>query len=92
MDYSKIVNKKSSGSFVGKIIKEKALVYDLRFPETDNAFFIIEVEKLKHKEFKRVLKENLSISLTDYGKILFSGYGEPSLEIRNILKEKYDFE
>jgi hypothetical protein len=76
--------------FAAKIIREKALVYDLRFPEEQHQpFFILEIAATNHKEFKRVLKRITSANLQQYGTILFSGYGEPPDDLKAELSAKY---
>jgi hypothetical protein len=89
MSFADKFTAKSNSGFTAKIIKEKALVYELSFPETDGAFFILEVDRAKHKDFTRVIKESCNIDLKDYGNILYSGYGMPSNEVKDLLRKKY---
>ena len=66
-------------TWVQFVSRERALVYDLRFPESDGeVYFIIKVEPAKHQAFKDVLKTPKIIDLRDYGEVLYSGWGEPS--------------
>lgn len=87
---AKFASTKGGANFTARIIKEKALVYDLRFPEGEReAYFILEVERAKHKDFKHALTQQAPGDLRDYGKILYSGYGEPAESIKAELREKF---
>jgi len=89
MNFSSKFSKGSGAGFAARIIMDNALVYELKYPKTDNAFFILEVEKAKHTEFLRASEEGRQIDLKDFGKLLYSGYGEPSEEIKEELRKKY---
>jgi hypothetical protein len=54
-----------------------------------NAWYYVLVERLKVQLFLKALNDDI-IHLENYGKILFSAYGdEPPSEITNQLKEEY---
>lgn len=54
-----------------------------------NAWYYVLVERLKVQLFLKALNDEI-IHLENYGKILFSAYGdEPPAEITNALKEEY---
>lgn len=54
-----------------------------------NAWYYVLVDRLKVQLFLKALNDEI-IHLENYGKILFSAYGdEPSSEITNALKEEY---
>jgi hypothetical protein len=54
-----------------------------------NAWYYVLVERLKVQLFLKALNDDI-IHLENYGKILFSAYGEePSAEITSQLKEEY---
>jgi len=54
-----------------------------------NAWYYVLVERLKLQLFLKALNDDI-IHLENYGKILFSAYGdEPPAEITNKLKEEY---
>jgi hypothetical protein len=54
-----------------------------------NAWYYVLVERLKLQLFLKALNDDI-IHLENYGKILFSAYGdEPPVEITNKLKEEY---
>jgi len=77
-------------SFVAKLIRAKALVYDLRFPMGDfTVWYILEIEHPKHAAFLELCKRPDPIDFRDYGTILYSGFGEPSKELMAELQEKY---
>ena len=57
-----------------------------------NAFYYVLVERTKLDAFLRAFESDC-MELTDYGKIIASCYGEePTQEIKDFLKEKYDFD
>ena len=57
-----------------------------------NAWYYVLVERLKVQLFLKALNDEI-IHLENYGKILFSAYGdEPSSEITDQLKEEYGIE
>jgi hypothetical protein len=54
-----------------------------------NAWYYVLVERLKVQLFLKALNDDI-IHLENYGKILFSAYGdEPPLDITNEIKEEY---
>lgn len=56
------------------------------------AYYYLLVDKEKQEALDEVLKSG-SLELTDFGRIIASGYGtEPSEEIKRKLKEVYNFD
>jgi hypothetical protein len=54
-----------------------------------NAWYYVLVDRLKVQLFLKALNDDI-IHLENYGKILFSAYGDdPAEEITNVLKEEY---
>ena len=90
---AKFSPKGGKGNFVAKIIRQKAMVCSLVFPAYENvaeAWYILEINKGKAKEFDQHMKLSIPITLTDYGTILHSGWGkEPPKELKIELNEKY---
>ncbi len=84
-----------ANNFVAKIIKESALVYDIRTKrggsvgESGGGFMILQVEKSKHSAFQQKMAGEASFDATEYGIILHQGEGEPSIELKRILNEKF---
>lgn len=77
-------------SFVAKIIKESALVYDIRLKRGGvDTYMILEVEKSKHSNFLKKMEGAEPFNALDFGNILYQGVGEPSDELKATLKEKY---
>ncbi len=77
--------------FVAKIIKETALVYDIRWMDERGIplFAIFEVEKAKWRPFLEKLESDDLFILEDYGTVLHKGEGEPSEELKAELRQKY---
>lgn len=56
------------------------------------AWYYLQVEKLKKKIFEIDARKG-QIQLTDYGKIIISGYGEhPPADVKQRMKDEYGFE
>ncbi len=79
------------GSFVASILKTKALVCELRYlwPEEGEAWYLFEIDAPKRKEFESRLQQNDSLNLTDYGKVLYSGWEIVPENIKAEMREKY---
>lgn len=57
-----------------------------------NAWYYVQVEKMKKRIFEIDAKKG-QIQLTDYGVILYSGYGDDSPQDMKVkMKEEYGFE
>lgn len=90
---SRFAPKGNKGSFVAQIIKGKVMVCELAFAAHSGigqAWYVLQVDSAKAKEFKESLKESGPITLTDYGEILHFGWGEgPDDALKAELHEKY---
>ncbi len=76
--------------FVAAIIRQQALVYDLRTKKRGKSiYFIVQIDKSKFRAFDEALKQDIPMDLRDYGTVLHSGYDEPSPELKIKLREKY---
>lgn len=80
-----------SNNFVAKIIRESALVYDIRTNRSDGSggYIILQVEKSKHSTFQRKMQGTEPFDAKDYGEVLYQGLGEPSDELKQTLREKF---
>ncbi len=80
-----------TNNFVAKIIKESALVYDIRTKRENGGggFMILQVEKPRHSAFQQKMQGNEAFDATDYGTILHQGSGEPSAELKAELNKKF---
>lgn len=79
-------------SVVDKILREEALVYGVwnTQPNGDKAYFVIQIDKPKHQQFKDALDNGKTgYDLKNFGSILYQGWGEPFGEIRQELNRKY---
>jgi len=80
-------------SWVAKVASHKERIYFVeRQRSGENAFFYIRIELPKEQDFLAALKGQQKFNLSDYGEIIASGFGNPSDEIRKMLKEKYGFD
>ena len=68
------------------IAEEKGTVYDLRY---DGRFFILRIDGYKSELFKRALAEGRTVSLQEYGFVMFTGWGEPDATLAEYLQSKY---
>lgn len=87
----KFASNKNSGGFISKIIREKSIIYhyETNLESGKKYFFILDIDKSKHKKFQEDISIPQEINLNDYGKILHKGYGQPSDELKAELKQKY---
>ena len=83
-------------SFVDKIIAKKAhLVHKLKAKDSTGrwAYYFILVEPPREKAFMEAIGGDGMIDLEEYGKVIASCYGEePNEEVKQFLKDKYDFD
>lgn len=83
-------------SFVDKIISKKAhLVHKLKAKDSTGrwAYYFILVEAPREKAFMEAIGGDGMIDLEEFGKVIASCYGEePNDEVKQFLKDKYDFE
>jgi hypothetical protein len=77
--------------FAAKIIKETALVYDLRWSDENGTdfFAIFEAEKSRHAAFLEKMKSEATFNLKEFGKVLHLGFDEPDEALKAELREKY---
>jgi hypothetical protein len=77
-------------NFVGKVEKDSTIIYDMRVMLNGEArFFIIKVHPHAHALFLRKVEEDKGMTLEDYGTILHRGFGEPDMELKAMLRERY---
>ncbi|MEH2144706.1 hypothetical protein [Nostoc sp.] len=94
-NYNQISPNSSSNNEDRFLAGQGRLIHKLKAKDSTGrwAYYFVYVEPSKEKEFMNALNSNHSIDLEDYGKIVGSCYGEkPDEQLRNLLKEKYDFE
>ncbi len=79
-------------SFVNQIRSAKNNVFDLRVKLTngETCFYFIKVYPDRKNLFLMLLNKGNSVNLAKYGEILASGYGSPSKDILNKMKDKYN--
>lgn len=66
-------------SFASKILRDTAIVYDLRVRlDGEERYFILEISPARHQAFLRAVEADAGYRLEDYGKILHRGWNEPS--------------
>ena len=77
--------------FAAKILREKALIYDIRWRDVSGemAYVIFEAEKAKHDAFLRILDSKETFDISDYGTILYTDFGEPDDDLKAELNKKY---
>lgn len=85
------MQKKSWSKIVAAAGKQ---VYLVQLSEKEGGrklFYCILVEKPKERSFVRTLEKGEgTINLDDYGEVIASDYGEPSEELLQYLREKYN--
>lgn len=69
---------------------ENEIVYGLRAKQKYGmAYYILKVEKDKHVTFDAKWKGKEKVELTDYGELLYKGYGDPPDKVKNEMRIKY---
>ena len=77
--------------FAEKILNQNTKLYKVKGDDHTGkkAWYLVSVNKTKAALFEKALKSGI-LKITDYGKVIASGYGEePSEKTINFYKEKY---
>ena len=76
--------------FAQNILREKALVYDLRAViDGERRYFIIKVTPTKRAAFIKAVEKDAGFSLEDFGEVLHRGWDEPDDDLKAVLREQY---
>lgn len=88
------IKKPKKGSFVSSLFASRPdCIFLVKGKDTTNraAWYYVLVEKTKKDMFENI-EGSQSLNLTDYGNILFSGYGEePPADIKKRMEDEYGF-
>ena len=83
-------------SFVSKVIAKKGhLIHQIKGPDHTGhmAYYFVLVEPIKRQSFLDVIESGDHFTITDYGKVIASCYGEePTDEVKKLLKDEYNFD
>lgn len=77
-----------------EIARNGHLIHKLKAKDTTGrwAYYFVFVQAAKERLFLRAIDGDGIIDLEKYGKVIASCYGEePSDEVKDFLKDKYDF-
>ncbi len=89
-------DQKPARSAVDQLISRSGhLVHKLKAKDSTGrwAYYFVLIQPAKEKLFMNALDSENTINLEDYGKVIASCYGEePTQEVRDFLKSKYDFD
>lgn len=79
------------GRFTAMISRNNARIYVLTYPVGEKtAWYVLDVDSVKQQRFRHHLTLPAPITLTDYGKILYSGWGEgPDKSLKAVLNKQY---
>ena len=80
--------------FEKEIARSGNLIHKLKAKDTTGrwAYYFVYVIAAKERLFLRALEGDGTVDLEKYGKVIASCYGEePTQEVKDFLKEKYDF-
>jgi Ca2+-binding EF-hand superfamily protein len=87
---------KPKRSFMDREIARSAhLIHKLKAKDTTGrwAFYFVYVPEAKERFFLRAIEGDGIIDLAKFGRVIASCYGEePTQEVKDLLKQKYDFE
>lgn len=76
--------------FASRIKRDSTLVYDLRVTiQGLKCFYIVNIIPAKRAAFLAAINKDQGYQLTDYGTILYKGWGEPSNALKMQLREEY---
>ena len=82
--------KLAATNFTQNIIKQSAIVYDLRVNlNNEDRYFIIRIEPAKRTAFLNAVKKDSGFRLEDFGEILHRGWNEPDDELKAQLREQF---
>lgn len=75
-------------------LKNSQYIYYLNYRHEEyDCWYIFQVDKLRKVLFERRFDRNERINLSDYGKILHSGWGKaPDIEMKREYEQKYGFQ
>jgi hypothetical protein len=76
--------------FAAKIVREAALVYDLRAKVNGEArYFIIKIPRAQRGAFLAAVAKDAGCRLEDFGEVLHRGWDEPPQELKADLYRAY---
>lgn len=83
---------KLRSNFSSSVMADKSRLYLLRYqPEAGTKiFYFLLVNPLKEKAFLKAMSGTEAFNINEYGKIVASGYGEPSEEVKQQMRDLYD--
>lgn len=88
------IHKPKKGSFVSSLFASRPdCIFLVKGKDTTNrqAWYYVLVDKSKKDMFENI-QGTQSLNLNDYGKIIFSGYGdEPPADMKKKMEEEYGF-
>ena len=88
------IHKPKKGSFVSSLFASRPdCIFLVKGKDTTNrqAWYYVLVDKAKKDMFEGI-QGTQSLNLNDYGKIIFSGYGdEPPEDMKKKMEEEYGF-
>jgi hypothetical protein len=71
-----------------KLVSSSIYLVSQRLENGFRAWYFVDIKKGKESKFEKLMNSNSKFNLTDFGKVLESGYGYPEKEA----KEKYLFD
>ena len=72
--------------------KGEILFVSTVFPDGRNAYYYMLMSRANNAAFYEVLKMQKEIELTDFGRVVRSGWGEPSEEDKEFMRKNYNAE
>lgn len=75
-----------------KIVHQKSLIYGLKEKQKDGSFkwFYILIDSSKERLFLKAINGSGNLLLQDFGKIVASGVGSASEEVKQEIRDKYN--
>ena len=74
-----------------KVLNDSGSLVFLTSKQNDGykAYYYLLLSQSNKRKFFEDIKELADINLEDYGQIVATGWGEPSAEVKQAIKEKY---
>lgn len=78
-------------SFAAKILSEKHRVYCLQYDAgtAQECYFFLQVDAAKELAFLRVVESGGDGKITEFGKVVASGWGQPGVGVKETMRKKF---
>ena len=75
--------------FASAVTLQQALVSEIRWNQARNPWIILQIDKEKLSSLNRAMESDKGIRFSDYGRILYSGYGEVPQRVKEEMNQRF---